>query len=413
MPHSKKVVFKNKQGQELVGFIDFFSKSNPAFALFAHCFTCSKDLKAIRTIAQALSESGLNVLRFDFTGLGMSEGSFEHTNFSSNVQDLISATDFLRQHFSAPSLLLGHSLGGAAILAAAPDIPEAKAVATIGAPSTPDHILKHFQNKESAILSQGYAQVSLGGKSFVLQKQFLEDLRDFELKSKIKSLNKALLIFHSPVDEVVPIAEAGKIYMQAKHPKSFISLDNADHLLTESQDAQYVAQTLQAWASRYLEPSPELSLKPSRGEVVVQSFSKFQQKVTTDHHKWWMDEPNSAGGDDTGPDPYETLLASLGGCTNMTINLYAEFKGLEIDSLTTKLKHRREHRQDCEDCSNKADALDTIIRNIEITGPQIDEQILKKIEQIANKCPVHKTLTREAYIETYVELGTEIIKESF
>lgn len=407
MSHSQKVTFKNQQGQILVGYIDFYSKAHPHFALFAHCFTCSKDLKAIRTMAQQLAELGINVLRFDFTGLGNSEGSFEDTHFSSNIEDLVSACEYLAEHYNPPQLLIGHSLGGAAVLAAASKIPSAKAVVTIGAPSTPDHILKHFQGKEETILTEGYAQVSLGGRDFTIKKQLLEDLREFELNQTIKSLNKSLLIFHSPIDEVVPIEEAAKIYTQAMHPKSFISLDKADHLITNPQDAHYIAHAIKAWVGRYLEVEISEPSRPVSGEIIVQSMSTFEQRVITDHHQWVMDEPLKVGGDNSGPDPYEVLLGALGGCTNMTINMYAKFKGIQIDSLSTTLSHRRDHHKDCEGCENTLGALETITRTIHVRGPELDEQTLLKIHDIADKCPVHKTLSREAFIETFVEKITK------
>jgi alpha/beta superfamily hydrolase len=325
-------------------------QSHPrCYALFAHCFTCTKDIAAASRIARALTQQGIAVLRFDFTGLGNSDGDFANTNFSSNIEDLLKACEFLRRNYQAPQLLIGHSLGGAAILAMADKVPETKALVTIGAPYNASHVVKNFIESVDEIERQGQARVRLGNRHFHIQKQFLDDIDQYQGMT-LSHLNKALLIMHAPGDTQVSINEAEKIYQDARHPKSFISLDNADHLLTRKADADYAANVISAWASRYISP-PEPQAEIAQGQVkVAEKNHRFTQHVSSDSHYWLADEPKAMGGDNMGPDPYEHLLAALGACTAMTLRMYASHKKLPLEHVEVTLSHQRQHGKDCEDC---------------------------------------------------------------
>ncbi|PKQ01318.1 MAG: osmotically inducible protein C, partial [Alphaproteobacteria bacterium HGW-Alphaproteobacteria-12] len=288
---SKKISFTGAQGHELAALLDLPAGPVRAYAVFAHCFTCSKDVFAASRISGALAELGIGVLRFDFTGLGMSGGEFANTNFSSNIADLLCAVDFMRKNLEAPKILIGHSLGGAAILAAASEVPEARAVATIGAPADARHVTRGFQADLTRIEQNGEAQVELGGRRFQIRKQFIDDLDEHDLGRRIADLRKPLLIFHAPRDEVVGIENAGKIFDAAKHPKSFVSLDNADHLLTQRRDALYVAEVLTAWAGRYIgREEAERDEEPGDAVTVSETgLGKFQQRVTVGPHRLTAD----------------------------------------------------------------------------------------------------------------------------
>ena len=375
-----------------------------AYALFAHCFTCGKDVLAARRIAVALAAKGIAVLRFDFTGLGSSEGDFANSTFSSNVADLVRAADHLRETRRAPAILIGHSLGGAAILAAAARIPEAKAVVTIAAPSDPAHVTGLFKERLEDIREHGEVEVSLAGRRFRIKREFLDDIVEQELMKDTANLHKALLVMHSPTDDTVGIDNATKIFVTAKHPKSFVSLDNADHLLSKPSDSIYAADVIAAWASRYLEPAAPtraMDLAEVPRQVVVQETrnSKFQQEITVGSHRLVADEPIAAGGEDTGPGPYDFLLAGLGACTSMTMRLYADRKSLPLDRVTVTLKHSRIHAMDCEECETREGMLDQIDRIISMEGT-LDAEQRSKLMEIADKCPVHRTLTSEIRIVT-------------
>lgn len=371
------------------------------FALFAHCFTCSKDAAAASRISRALARGGIGVLRFDFTGLGNSEGDFANENFSSNVQDLVAAADALREHRAAPSLLIGHSLGGAAVLAAAHLIPEAVGVVTIGAPADPDHVKQILRDDLDTIEREGRGRVVLAGREFTIEKQFLEDLDQHRMSESIHRLGKALLIFHSPSDTIVPIDEARRIYQNAVHPKSFISLDKADHLLSKRMDSEYVATTLAAWATRYLEEREEEVEALPRGTVCVETLAgKFTQRVRAGRHALLADEPIAVGGDDLGPSPYDLLLAALGACTSMTLSMYAERKKWPLEQVSVELHHDRIHSEDCRDCEDdRTGMIERLSRVITLIGPLDDAQRARLVE-IANKCPVHKTLRAHPHIST-------------
>ena len=405
----EKVQFSSSEGYQLAAVLELPSTPAKAYALFAHCFTCGKDVAAATRIARSLTAAGIAVLRFDFTGLGGSQGDFANSNFSSNVGDLVSAAEYLRARGTAPSLLIGHSLGGTAVVMAAPRIAEAKAVVTIGAPATPAHIIKQFRLHTEEIEEHGEAEVMLAGRKFKIQRQFLDDLMSHDLAAELTSGRRALLVMHSPIDEIVSIDEASRIFLAARHPKSFISLGNADHLLSKPADAQYVATTIAAWASRYL-PAPEdpLDRVEARGEIWVgEGNHEFLRDVHSDDHYWLADEPESVGGDNLGPDPYEHLLAALGTCTSMTIRMYANRKKWPLEDVAVRLTHTRKHAQDCRDCdeapATNGAKLDVLSRMISFAGP-LDDTQRQRLLEIADRCPVHRTLKGDLRIET--EEGT-------
>lgn len=401
MPH-ERFQFSGSGGHKLAATLDLPDGEPVAYALFAHCFTCGKDVLAARRIAAGLTRRGIAVLRFDFTGLGASEGEFANSTFSSNVADLVLAADHLRQMRKAPALLIGHSLGGAAVLAAAARIPEAEAVVTIAAPSDPAHVTHLFADHVADIRAQGTVEVSLAGRPFPISRQFLDDIAEHNLTEQIANLRKALLVLHSPTDDIVGIDNATRIFVAAKHPKSFISLAGADHLLSERRDTGYVAEVIASWAQRYLESqAPGGAESPASRDVVVREtgHSKFQQAVTVGPHRLTADEPIPVGGDDTGPGPYDFLLAALGACTSMTLRLYAERKALPLDRVTVTLRHSKVHAADCAECETKTGTLDQIEREIAMEGT-LDPEQRQKLIDIADKCPVHRTLTSEVRITT-------------
>jgi uncharacterized OsmC-like protein/alpha/beta superfamily hydrolase len=401
---TERFQFTGSEGHQLAAALDTPDGEIIAYALFAHCFTCGKDVLAAKRIAVALAAKGIAVLRFDFTGLGSSEGDFANSTFSSNVADLVRAADHLRERREAPALLIGHSLGGAAILAAAGQIPEAKAVVTIAAPSDPAHVTHLFKDQVESIRTHGEVEVSLAGRPFRIRREFLDDVAEQELIARVKTLHKALLIMHSPTDDTVGIENATQIFIAAKHPKSFVSLADADHLLSGKLDSTYAADVIAAWAERYIEPEVvELAIEPGEAprHVVVRETrnSKFQQTVTLGPHRMLADEPVAAGGQDSGPGPYDFLLAGLGACTSMTMRLYAERKALPLDRVTVTLQHSKIHAEDCAECETRTGMLDQIDRMIKIEGA-LDADQLKRLMEIADKCPVHRTLTSEVRIVT-------------
>ncbi len=394
--------FPNAQGQNLAALLDRPVGEPRAYALFAHCFTCGKDVHAARRIAEGLTALGIAVLRFDFTGLGSSEGEFANTTFSSNVADLVAAADALRRSARAPAILVGHSLGGAAVLAAAADVPEARAVATIAAPCDPAHVTGLFKDRLDEIGAKGEVEVALAGRPFRISRAFVDDVAEQKLAERIASLRRALLIFHSPTDEIVGIENASRIFIAAKHPKSFVSLAGADHLLSRRSDATYVANVIRAWAERYLdmpEVAPHLPDKPNVVVVRETGQGRFQQEVTVGRHRFLADEPVDVGGLDSGPGPYDLVLAGLGACTAMTLRLYAERKALPLEGVTVELSHAKIHAADCESCETKEGMIDRIERAIAVTG-RLDDDQRRRLMEIADKCPVHRTLTSEIDIRT-------------
>jgi putative redox protein len=393
--------FTNAQGHRLAALLDLPTGEARAFALFAHCFTCGKDVHAARRIAQGLTALGIGVLRFDFTGLGGSDGEFANTTFSSNVADLAAAAAALRATKRAPALLIGHSLGGAAVLAAASEVPEARAVVTIAAPSDPHHVTGLFKDRLAEIQEKGEVEVALAGRAFRIGRSFVTDVAEQNLTRRIANLHKALLVFHSPTDDTVGIDNASRIFLAAKHPKSFVSLQGADHLLSRASDAAYVANVISAWAGRYLdlaEQSPEFA---EESAVVVRETGrgKFQQEVKVGRHRFLADEPQSFGGLDSGPGPYDLVLAGLGACTAMTVRLYAERKAVPLERVSVRLTHAKIHAADCAECETKEGMIDRIERVITFAGP-LDETTRARLLEIADKCPVHRTLTSEIDIRT-------------
>ncbi|WP_407147522.1 alpha/beta fold hydrolase [Bradyrhizobium sp. ORS 86] len=403
MPH-ERFQFTGEGGHQLAAALDTPDGPVKAYALFAHCFTCGKDVLAAKRIAIALAAKGIATLRFDFTGLGSSEGDFANSTFSSNVADLVRAADHLRETRAAPAILIGHSLGGAAILAAAGQIAEAKAVITIAAPSDPAHVTHLFKDRIDDIRAQGEVEVSLAGRPFRIKREFLDDVAEQNLMAQVTKLRKALLIMHSPTDDTVSIDNATHIFVAARHPKSFVSLASSDHLLSGKQDAAYVADVIAAWVERYVDlaaPQPVADMGGGPRNVVVQETraSRFQQTITTGPHRMLADEPIAVGGQDSGPGPYDFVLAGLGACTSMTMRMYADRKSLPLDRVTVTLTHSKIHAKDCADCETRDGMLDQIDRIIRIEGTLDDDQ-RKRLMEIADKCPVHKTLTSKVRIVT-------------
>jgi len=402
-PRSEKVTFAGSGGDALAARLDLPGGDPLAWALFAHCFTCSKDVLAASRISRGLVEQGFGVLRFDFTGLGSSGGEFANTAFSSNVEDVALAATFLRQHYQAPRILVGHSLGGTAVLAAAAKVPEATAVATIGAPFDPAHVTHLFDTDAlTAIDRTGEVAVQISGRPFRIRRQFLDDVNEQHLGDAIANLRKALLVFHAPRDEVVDIDNARRIFDAARHPKSFVSLDDADHLLTRPADAAYVAGVLAVWAGRYID-IPKAKPVPSEdaeGKVIVSESSRgrLAQDIQAGRHHWTADEPPGVG-DDTGPTPYDLLLGALGACTSMTLRMYADRKQWPLDRVTVRLAHGRDHADDGRDCEKKPCMIDRFACNIELKGELTDEQRASLLT-IAEKCPVHRTLLNDKQIVT-------------
>jgi uncharacterized OsmC-like protein/fermentation-respiration switch protein FrsA (DUF1100 family) len=367
---------------ELVARLDTPVGQPRAYALFAHCFTCSKESKAAAYVSQALAGYGIATLRVDFSGL----------EFTSNIEDLVAAAGWLRENGAAPQVLAGHSLGGAAVLAAAGRIPEARAVATIGAPFEPAHVTR---------LLKGEGKIDLGGRPVTVSKAFLDDLARQNPAETIGALRKPLLVFHSPRDTIVEIENASKIFLAAKHPKSFVSLDRADHLLTQKADAQYAATVLAAWASRYLDaPAEAAAAEVVPGVRVAEAGEgRFAQLVQAGRHRLRADEPVAVGGEDSGPGPYDLLLAALGACTSMTVRMYAEQKKWPLWRVSVDLKHDKVHAADCAECETREGRIDKIERVLTLEG-ELDDAQRQRLLEIANKCPVHRTLHGEVWVPT-------------
>ena len=399
MPESRKVEFPGATGAMLAARLDLPAEPR-AFALFAHCFTCGKDIFAASRIAEGLAARDIAVLRFDFTGIGSSEGEFANTNFSSNVGDLVAAADYLRQNHGPPSMLIGHSLGGAAVLAAAPHVPDATTVVTIGAPASAAHVTPNFAANLADLVAKGTAEVTLAGRTFTITKQFLDDLAGQNFLDDLAKMRKALLVCHAPQDEYVGIENASAIFTAARHPKSFLSLDTADHLLRKRSDAIYVADVIATWASRYLAVGEQRPALPD-GVVEVSETrgGHLVQRIRAGRHLLVADEPVAVGGEDAGPGPYDYLLAALGACTSMTMRLYAERKGISADRFSIRLSHRRIHAEDCADCDTKDGNIDEITRDITIAGDVTGPERARLME-IADRCPVHQTLTHEIKIRS-------------
>ncbi|MFT6795667.1 MAG: putative OsmC-like protein/alpha/beta superfamily hydrolase [Maribacter sp.] len=397
----QKITFENKEGKTLVGRLEMPADRHPHnFAVFAHCFTCNKNLLAVKNISRALTANGFAVLRFDFTGLGESEGDFEDTNFSGNVSDLVAAASFLEETYKAPTLLVGHSLGGAAVLFAAAEIATIKAVATIGAPSNLIHVQHLFKSTVAEINTSGKAVVNLSGRDFTIKKQFLDDLETKSLVTVMKNMRKPVLILHSPQDDTVGIKNAEELYVAAHHPKSFVSLDGADHLLMRKQDSLYAGQLIAAWSQRYVNSSENEDLKTKHQVVAsLDASDGFTTAMKVGSHFLTADEPVAFGGNDYGPSPYELVSAGLSACTVMTIQMYAKRKEWNVENVQVHTSYSKSHAQDCENCETDSAKLDTFYREITLSG-NLDEKQKVRLLQIADKCPVHKTLHSNVQVIT-------------
>ena len=413
MTKSERFEFENSAGETLAGRIELPDSAPQSIAIFAHCFTCSKNVKAASRISRALAERGIAVLRFDFTGLGNSDGDFSNTNFSSNVDDLVAAAGALEKTYRAPSLLVGHSLGGTAALMAAGKIVSIKAVATIGSPADPEHVTKLFGSSLGIINASGEFDVQLAGRSFTIKKQFVDDVRSTNPVDAVKKLDCAVMIYHSPQDELVDIDQARIVYGRLKHPKNFMSLDGADHMLSSEQDSEFVASTLSTWAARYLDVEPpteapqltESTDRPAAGTVRVQEINGFSQRVSTNDHELPADEPISVGGANTGMTPYDLLLAALGTCTSMTLRIYANHKKIPLEKVEVNLSHQQIHAKDCADCESETGKITRIDKEILLTGDLTDEQV-KRMNEISDRCPVYRTLMSEKKIHSVARLNS-------
>lgn len=402
---SGRFSFEGSTGAPLAGRLDLPAAEPVAVAVFAHCFTCSQDAVAAARIGRGLVAAGIAVLRFDFTGLGSSGGDFANTNFSSNVDDLVAATAAVRSRVAAPPILVGHSLGGAAVLAAADRLPEVVAVVTVNAPADPGHVAGLLPPEAREALG-GEAEevtVSIAGRTFPIRRQFLDDVSSVQLEAVVGSLGRPLLVLHSPTDQVVGIDHARRIYDAARHPKSFVSLDGADHLLTGPGDGAYVADVTAAWLRRYLPgrqtvPDPEWPVAEGEVRVAESHAGRLQQHVRAGRHSLVADEPAGVG-DGAGPTPYDLLLAALGTCTSMTLRMYAERKGWPLDHIAVRLRHHRRHAEDCAECDSSTGTVDLIERDLELAGALSEEQLARLVE-IAERCPVHRTLTSETRMVT-------------
>ena len=401
---SQRVEFSNTHGEKLSGVLEIPENAPSAWAVFAHCFTCSKKSLAASRVARGLAERGIGVLRFDFTGLGESDGEFATSGFSSDVADLVSATDWMAAAGRPISLMIGHSLGGAATLVAAKSIASVKAVATIGAPSDAGHVVEQFKQSVPEIEAAGRAQVNLGGRPFTLSKAFLDDLRSATVLDAVKALKKPLLILHAPADQVVGIDNATDLFVAAKHPKSFVSLDRSDHLLTGKSDASFVIDVISAWSARYIDaPAPVPPKGAQLDKLLVRETGEngpYQNEVLVGGRRFFADEPASVGGADTGPDPYALVEAGLGACTSITLRMYANRKKWPVDRISVSIDRDKRHAEDCVDCGPR-DKIDVFTRYIEIEGNLDDEQRARMLE-IADRCPVHQTLEKGAKVETHL-----------
>lgn len=401
---TERITFTGAQGDRLSARVDRpIDGRVQAWLLFAHCFTCSKDLRAVGNLTHALNQAGIGVFRFDFTGLGQSEGEFADTSLSSNVDDLRAAAAWMEEQLEAPAILVGHSFGGAAVIRAAGHLPSVRAVATIGAPFDPAHVTHLFEEALDEIEAEGSADVEIAGRRFTLSSDFVQDLDGRSMESAIRELRRPLLIFHSPIDQIVGVENARAIYEAARHPKSFVSLDDADHLLLDEGDSRYVGSVLAAWAARYLPPRPERGRSEAElaDDAVVTRTpgDTFRTEVLARGHALLADEPVAVGGDDLGPTPYDLLAAALGACTSMTLGMYARRKGWPLDEAAIRVRHTRIHARDSERCDDREPRMDRLAREITLEG-DLDAEQRARLLEIADRCPVHRTLSAGVEITT-------------
>ncbi|MCF8303769.1 MAG: bifunctional alpha/beta hydrolase/OsmC family protein [Bacteroidales bacterium] len=400
---TKKLRFTNQSGEKLVARLELPVDSHPqTYAVFAHCFTCNKNLHAVTNISRALSLQGIGVLRFDFTGLGESEGDFADTNFSSNVDDLVEAANYLAEHYAAPQILIGHSLGGAAVIFASSRLPSVKAVATIGAPSNPTHVEKLLKSGVDEIKEKGEARISIAGRGFTVKKQFLDDLEASHVESVMKKFDKALLVMHAPFDQTVGVNNAADIFQMAKHPKSFVSLDKADHLLSRKEDSEYAGNIIAAWAKKFINLPEKPALKTKEQVVARLGEEKFTTEIRAGQHGLIADEPTDVGGNDFGPSPYYLVSSALAACTAMTLRMYAERKDWQLDEVKVHVNHNKTYKDDCDACEQPSSKIDRFERIIEVEG-ELDEKQKQRLLEIANKCPVHRTLHNEVMVDTRIK----------
>lgn len=406
MPKSQKITFDNDSGHELSAFLEFPADTRPyAYAIFAHVFTGNKSLTATRHIARGLTQNGIAVLRFDFTGLGESEGDFADTNFSSNVKDLLAAANFLEENYEAPSILIGHSLGGAAVIFASSQLDSIKAVATVGAPSDPEHVTHLLRDKVDDIIKLGKAKVNIGGRTFMIKKQFLEDLQNKNMFEILKQLKKPIMVLHSPQDNVVEIDNAAQIYHAAFHPKSFVSLDGADHMLTNKGDATYAGDMIANWVMRYIEVPKKPVLKTDSSVVAKLGDVGFAAEIRAGEHGLIADEGEDVGGEDFGPSPYQYLSVALASCTVMTLQMYARRKKWPLENVLVHIDYDKRYAEDCKNCPDETNRIDVFRRKIVLEG-DLDEAQTQRLMEIADKCPVHRTLHSAIEIESVLTSST-------
>jgi len=389
----ERVQFEGSHGEKLAGQLHRPAGPVEGAAVFAHCFTCSKDLRAARRITEAVAERGFVSLRFDFTGLGQSGGAFEDTTFASNVGDLVAAARWLEGEVRAPTLLVGHSLGGAAVYRAAAQLPSVRAVASIGAPADPSHVEGLFADHLDAIEADGQAEVSLAGRPFTITRELVHDLRDHQVIEGLRELRRAVLVLHSPQDDTVGVDNARALFEAAWHPKSFVSLDGADHLLTDPADAAYVGEVVASWARRYAAQPASRARATHDDDVEVVTADRLASSIVAHGvHHLRADEPVDVGGEDTGPTPFELVSAGLGACTSMTLRMVADRKGWPLEEVRVHVRHDKEPV----DGERPRDVFDRVV---ELSGALDDDQ-RRRLLEIADRCPVHRALHGGVTIRT-------------
>jgi len=400
---TERLTIPTTRGYELSGALELPSGLVRGAAVFAHCFTCTKQSRAAVEVTRALAQHGIATLRFDFTGLGRSGGNFGRAGFASDLEDLVESTRYLAGRFGKGLLLVGHSLGGAAVLAAADLLEEdtVAAIATIGAPAEVEHVLGTVKGDLAAIERDGEGQVDIGGHRYNLSRDFLDAVRDVDLLGRVEALRIPLMFCHSPTDEIVDVDNAAKLFVAAKHPKSFVSLAGADHLLSRNEDARFAASVIASWAYRYI-PMREDWPMSEEGVVVKTGHGKFGTEVHTRSHRFLADAPTSYGGDDSGPTPYDLLNAALGTCSAMTMKMYADRKGWPLEGVTVRVTHERDHKDECDHVAAMEEGrqMQALHRSIELHGEDLDEDQRARLIEIADKCPVHRTLEGELHVHT-------------